>query len=216
MYPPGRVIFIRPLKQLVGRRHRAGPRRLEKGWDAVWVTAQGAHRGGHPHLRQGAFSAITCMRLHEISLGLYRAETSFGSRPRSSSRRASSSPARCARPSHACMQVWGLCGTWIPCNTSLTRSSGVAARGPSNKLPGQCIVCALQKAHCLLVWLQMLHDHLIQSTIISALDKVIQKHPANPNPKKKDKRRRLHKKGDNDPVELAEIVVDGPEQQAPI
>ena len=38
MYPPGRVIFIRPLKQLVGRRHRAGPRRLEKGWDAVWVT----------------------------------------------------------------------------------------------------------------------------------------------------------------------------------
>ena len=77
-------------------------------------------------------------------------------------------------------------------------------------------MCALQKAHCLLVWLQMLHDHLIQSTIISALDKVIQKHPANPNPKKKDKRRRLHKKGDNDPVELAEIVVDGPEQQAPI
>ena len=38
MFPPGRVIFIRPLKQLVGRRHRAGPRRLEKGWDAVWVT----------------------------------------------------------------------------------------------------------------------------------------------------------------------------------
>ncbi len=38
MYPPGRVIFIRPLKQLVGQRHRAGPRRLEKGWDAVWVT----------------------------------------------------------------------------------------------------------------------------------------------------------------------------------
>ena len=38
MYPPGRIIFIRPLKQLVGRRQRAGPRRLEKGWDAVWVT----------------------------------------------------------------------------------------------------------------------------------------------------------------------------------
>ncbi len=38
MYPPGRVIFIRPLKQLVGQRHRGGPRRLEKGWDAVWVT----------------------------------------------------------------------------------------------------------------------------------------------------------------------------------
>ena len=108
MYPPGRVIFIRPLKQLVGRRHRAGPRRLEKGWDAVWVTpkeliaegilisgkvrapplhacaslrssqncrglgynlghAQGAHRGGHSHLRQGAFSPITCMRLPGLS-----------------------------------------------------------------------------------------------------------------------------------------------------
>ncbi len=38
MYPPGRVLFIRPLKHLVGKRHRAGPRRLEKGWDAVWVT----------------------------------------------------------------------------------------------------------------------------------------------------------------------------------
>ncbi len=34
---------------------------------------------------------------------------------------------------------------------------------------------------------QMLRDHLIQSTIISALDKVIQKHPANPKPFKKDK-----------------------------
>jgi hypothetical protein len=66
------------------------------------------------------------------------------------------------------------------------------------------------------VWLQMLRDHLIQSTIISALDKVIRKHPANPNPNKKDKRRRLRRKGETDPVELAEVVVDGPDQQAPI
>lgn len=77
-------------------------------------------------------------------------------------------------------------------------------------------MCPLQKPHSPLCWLQMLHDHLIQSTIISALDKVIQKHPANPSPKTKDKRRRLRKKGEDNPVELAEIVVDGPEQQAPI
>ncbi len=63
---------------------------------------------------------------------------------------------------------------------------------------------------------QMLRDHLIQSTIISALDKVIQKHPANPKPFKKDKRRRLRKKGEENAVELAEVVVDGPESQAPI
>jgi hypothetical protein len=38
MYPPGRVMFIRPLKTLVGRR---GPgRRSERGWDTVWVTPQ--------------------------------------------------------------------------------------------------------------------------------------------------------------------------------
>ena len=38
MYPPGRVIFVWPLKTLVGRR---GPRRCtEKGWDTVWVTPQ--------------------------------------------------------------------------------------------------------------------------------------------------------------------------------
>ena len=63
---------------------------------------------------------------------------------------------------------------------------------------------------------QMLRDHLIQSTIISALDKVIQKHPANPKPFKKDKRRRLRKKGEENAVELAEVVVEGPESQAPI
>lgn len=38
MYPPGRIIFVRPLKTLVGRRHRGGPRRLQKGWDCVWIT----------------------------------------------------------------------------------------------------------------------------------------------------------------------------------
>ena len=64
--------------------------------------------------------------------------------------------------------------------------------------------------------MQMLRDHLIQSTVINALDKVIQKHPANPKPYKKDKRRRLRKKGELDAIELAEVVVDGPESQAPI
>ena len=38
MYPPGRIIFVRPLKTLVGRRGHG--RRLEKGWDTVWVTPQ--------------------------------------------------------------------------------------------------------------------------------------------------------------------------------
>lgn len=38
MYPPGRIIFVRPLKTLVGRRNRGVPRRLIKGWDTVWVT----------------------------------------------------------------------------------------------------------------------------------------------------------------------------------
>lgn len=64
----------------------------------------------------------------------------------------------------------------------------------------------------------MLEHHLIQSTLISALDHVILKHPANPNPKKPDKRRRLRKKGE-DPkrcTELAEVVVQDPEDQAPI
>jgi hypothetical protein len=62
---------------------------------------------------------------------------------------------------------------------------------------------------------QMLEHHLIQSTLISALDYVIQKHPANPHPKKADKRRRLRKKRDN-PRELAEVIVEPPDEQAPI
>lgn len=40
MFPPGRVIFVRPLKTLVGRRHHGAPKRFEKGWDAVWITPQ--------------------------------------------------------------------------------------------------------------------------------------------------------------------------------
>lgn len=63
----------------------------------------------------------------------------------------------------------------------------------------------------------MLEDHLIQSTVINAMDYVIERHPANPTPKKKDKRRRLRKKGANNNVtELAQIVVEGPTNQAPV
>ena len=37
MYPPGRVVFLRPIKVL----KRRGPgRKLEKRWDAVWVTPE--------------------------------------------------------------------------------------------------------------------------------------------------------------------------------
>jgi hypothetical protein len=61
----------------------------------------------------------------------------------------------------------------------------------------------------------MLEDHLIQSTVINALDHVISRHPANPTPRKPDKRRRLRKKGEN-VVELAQVVVEGPTNQAPV
>lgn len=37
MYPPGRVIFLRPLKVL---KKRGPARRMEKRWDAVWVTPE--------------------------------------------------------------------------------------------------------------------------------------------------------------------------------
>lgn len=37
MYPPGRVIFMRPLK--VPKR-RGPTRKIEKRWDAVWVTPE--------------------------------------------------------------------------------------------------------------------------------------------------------------------------------
>ena len=40
MYPPGRIIFLRRLKTLVGRRGAGRPKRHEKGWDSVWVTPE--------------------------------------------------------------------------------------------------------------------------------------------------------------------------------
>lgn len=41
MFPPGRVIFVRPLKTLVGRRGgERGPKRLVKGWDSVWISPE--------------------------------------------------------------------------------------------------------------------------------------------------------------------------------
>lgn len=54
---------------------------------------------------------------------------------------------------------------------------------------------------------QMMEHHLLQSTLQGALDHVIEKHPANPNPKKTAKRRRLRKKADQpkDLVELAQV-----------
>ncbi|BDA43045.1 probable Sn1-specific diacylglycerol lipase alpha [Coccomyxa sp. Obi] len=116
MFPPGRVIFVRPLKTLVGRRHRAGPKRFQKGWDAVWITPQ------------------------ELI------------------------------------------------------AEGILISG------------------------RMMEHHLLQSTLQGALDHVIEKHPANPNPKKTAKRRRLRKKADQpkDLVELAQVVVEGPERQSPL
>ena len=61
----------------------------------------------------------------------------------------------------------------------------------------------------------MLEDHLLESTLISALEHVISRHPANPAPKKKDKRRRLRRKGGT-VAELAQVVVEGPANQAPV
>ncbi len=54
---------------------------------------------------------------------------------------------------------------------------------------------------------QMMEHHLLQSTLQGAFDHVIEKHPANPNPKKTAKRRRLRKKADQpkDLVELAQV-----------
>ena len=42
MFPPGRVMFMRPLKTLKKRRRNAHvvEERLEKSWDAIWVTPQ--------------------------------------------------------------------------------------------------------------------------------------------------------------------------------
>ena len=40
MYPPGRIIFLRPLKTLVGRRRAGSAKRYEKGWDSVWVSPE--------------------------------------------------------------------------------------------------------------------------------------------------------------------------------
>ena len=49
------------------------------------------------------------------------------------------------------------------------------------------------------------------------MEHVISRHPANPTPKKKDKRRRLRKnKNESTVAELAQVVVEGPTSQAPI
>ena len=37
MYPPGRIIFLRPIK-VRKKRKSGGEGRLEKKWDAVWVS----------------------------------------------------------------------------------------------------------------------------------------------------------------------------------
>ncbi len=53
----------------------------------------------------------------------------------------------------------------------------------------------------------MMEHHLLQSTLMGALDHCIERHPANPRPKKVPKRRRLRKKADDpkDIVELAQV-----------
>ena len=42
MYPPGRIMFMRPLKTIKIRRRsdEKVEKRLEKSWDAIWVTPQ--------------------------------------------------------------------------------------------------------------------------------------------------------------------------------
>ena len=37
MYPPGRIIFLRPIKVRTKRKH-GGEGKLVKRWDAVWVS----------------------------------------------------------------------------------------------------------------------------------------------------------------------------------
>lgn len=70
----------------------------------------------------------------------------------------------------------------------------------------------------LLRFVQMLEHHLLQSTLMGALDHVIQKHPGNPHPDKSAKRRRLRKRAEQakDLAELAQVVVEGPDQQSPL
>jgi len=40
MFPPGRLLFLRPLKSRGVRRKASGKRVSLKSWDAVWITAQ--------------------------------------------------------------------------------------------------------------------------------------------------------------------------------
>ena len=40
MFPPGRVLFVRPLKTLVRAERRGEERRMKHSWDVVWITSQ--------------------------------------------------------------------------------------------------------------------------------------------------------------------------------
>ena len=42
MYPPGRVMFLRPIKlqEEMDEEEGGGGKRLRQAWDAVWITPQ--------------------------------------------------------------------------------------------------------------------------------------------------------------------------------
>lgn len=40
MFPPGRVLFVRPLKTLVKSERRGEEKKMKQAWDVVWVTSQ--------------------------------------------------------------------------------------------------------------------------------------------------------------------------------
>ena len=42
MYPPGRVMFLRPIKlqEEANEEEEGGGKRLKQAWDAVWITPQ--------------------------------------------------------------------------------------------------------------------------------------------------------------------------------
>lgn len=40
MFPPGRVLFVRPVKMLVKAERQGQEKRLKQAWDAVWISSQ--------------------------------------------------------------------------------------------------------------------------------------------------------------------------------
>lgn len=46
MYPPGRTLFVRPLKSLERAERHGEEARLKQSWDVVWISSQDLIREG--------------------------------------------------------------------------------------------------------------------------------------------------------------------------